>query len=562
MDPTVMLCMLTSSAVFSWVFRKLGVSDVVGYILGGVAASAILIHAGIDVETGLIYGEPLRWLGLTLLSFTIGVSIGFRKIVENMHRVVAAELILYIVLWMASGFIAWMAGVGYVERTVLFIVLIDSSTVATVALVRGWSAVSEYARDSAFIQTSMEDLLQFILFTLVFAVGISVTLDLFKALVHVFIVVGLSTLLLTVARYLLKFMSRTKLKFIANRENKFVVAVGMAILFASVASAIGLPPLFGASIAGISFSIFLSLDDISDMINGVKNLGLLLYFASLGAQLYLGILNLYRGLDLVFIGVVLGLIAFLSRMVGVFLAMLLTGNSISDSMSLALFLTPLSEMGIVFIDILKQRGIVSTIFVTEVTVAVTTTVLLFGIVIPRSINKVDHIEKLIPLRIANLFRYLSDLYMKRIDVAKSALTPIIRFTSASLFLTYIHSLAINIIERFQLPIILSIVLSIATSLAILLILITTFRNIFSVFLKYIAIPIGKMGEIFGKMLDLLVGGLAIVLQIHIFYEVLPKILIIEPTYAYITLVAGATLLTIMVYELIKYYFRISHRSHI
>ncbi|MEM0500536.1 MAG: cation:proton antiporter [Ignisphaera sp.] len=560
MDTTVMLCMLTSSAVFSWVFRKLGVSDVVGYILGGVAASAILIHAGIDVETGLIYGEPLRWLGLTLLSFTIGVSIGFRKIVENMHRVVAAELILYIVLWMASGFIAWMAGVGYVERTVLFIVLIDSSTVATVALVRGWSAVSEYARDSAFIQTSMEDLLQFILFTLVFAVGISVTLDLFKALVHVFIVVGLSTLLLTVARYLLKFLSRTK--FIANRENKFVVAVGMAILFASVASAIGLPPLFGAFIAGISFSIFLSLDDISDMINGVKNLGLLLYFASLGAQLYLGILNLYRGLDLVFIGVVLGLIAFLSRMVGVFLAMLLTGNSISDSMSLALFLTPLSEMGIVFIDILKQRGIVSTIFVTEVTVAVTTTVLLFGIVIPRSINKVDRIEKLIPLRIANLFRYLSDLYMKRIDVAKSALTPIIRFTSASLFLTYIHSLAINIIERFQLPIILSIVLSIATSLAILLILITTFRNIFSVFLKYIAIPIGKMGEIFGKMLDLLVGGLAIVLQIHIFYEVLPKILIIEPTYAYITLVAGATLLTIMVYELIKYYFRISHRSHI
>ncbi|MEM0005294.1 MAG: cation:proton antiporter, partial [Ignisphaera sp.] len=390
--------------------------------------------------------------------------------------------------------------------------------------------------------------------------GISVTLDLFKALVHVFIVVGLSTLLLTVARYLLKFLSRTK--FIANRENKFVVAVGMAILFASVASAIGLPPLFGAFIAGISFSIFLSLDDISDMINGVKNLGLLLYFASLGAQLYLGILNLYRGLDLVFIGVVLGLIAFLSRMVGVFLAMLLTGNSISDSMSLALFLTPLSEMGIVFIDILKQRGIVSTIFVTEVTVAVTTTVLLFGIVIPRSINKVDRIEKLIPLRIANLFRYLSDLYMKRIDVAKSALTPIIRFTSASLFLTYIHSLAINIIERFQLPIILSIVLSIATSLAILLILITTFRNIFSVFLKYIAIPIGKMGEIFGKMLDLLVGGLAIVLQIHIFYEVLPKILIIEPTYAYITLVAGATLLTIMVYELIKYYFRISHRSRI
>ncbi|MEM4627580.1 MAG: cation:proton antiporter [Ignisphaera sp.] len=560
MDTTVMLCMLTSSAVFSWVFRKLGVSDVVGYILGGVAASAILIHAGIDVETGLIYGEPLRWLGLTLLSFTIGVSIGFRKIVENMHRVVAAELILYIVLWMASGFIAWMAGVGYVERTVLFIVLINSSTVATVALVRGWSAVSEYARDSAFIQTSMEDLLQFILFTLVFAVGISVTLDLFKALVHVFIVVGLSTLLLTVARYLLKFLSRTK--FIANRENKFVVAVGMAILFASVASAIGLPPLFGAFIAGISFSIFLSLDDISDMINGVKNLGLLLYFASLGAQLYLGILNLYRGLDLVFIGVVLGLIAFLSRMVGVFLAMLLTGNSISDSMSLALFLTPLSEMGIVFIDILKQRGIVSTIFVTEVTVAVTTTVLLFGIVIPRSINKVDRIEKLIPLRIANLFRYLSDLYMKRIDVAKSALTPIIRFTSAALFLTYIHSLAINIIERFQLPIILSIVLSIATSLAILLILITTFRNIFSVFLKYIAIPIGKMGEIFGKMLDLLVGGLAIVLQIHIFYEVLPKILIIEPTYAYITLVAGATLLTIMVYELIKYYFRISHRSHI
>lgn len=235
-------------------------------------ASAVLTWFGIDVVSSLSYGESLRWLGLTLFSFILGNSIGFYKIVENIRSVVASELILYAILWVFSGFLSWLLEFGYVERMVLFLLLINGSSMAVAALSKSFSNVkpSLYAR--AVMQTSVEDLLHFTFFTLLFVVGVSLSKIPLEAFVQIIIVAGLIVLLLALSRFLLKFLSRTR--FIADRENKFVVATGFAILFASIASAAGLPPLFGAFIAGISFSAFLKLNDIADMVNGLRSLGL------------------------------------------------------------------------------------------------------------------------------------------------------------------------------------------------------------------------------------------------------------------------------------------------
>lgn len=53
----------------------------------------------------------------------------------------------------------------------------------------------------------------------------------------------------------------------------------------------------------------------------------------------------------------LGLVAYVARAIGLLIAALFTGYRISDSATLALYLTPLSEMGIVFTDMLVERGV-------------------------------------------------------------------------------------------------------------------------------------------------------------------------------------------------------------
>lgn len=558
MDVSVILGMLTAGAVLSWAFRKLGLSDVVGYVLGGVVISAILVSVGIDVKTGLSYIEPLRSLGLTLFSFTIGASIGFHRVIENIHRVVATELIVYAFLWMVSGFMAQIAHAGYLERTVLFITLVNSSTVATATLLRSKLKLPAHLVDRVVMQTSMEDLAQFALFTLMFVAGISIVQDFFRALVQLFTIVGVSIILVMVARYVLTFLSRTK--FVSDRENKFVMVVGIAILFASVASVLGLPPLFGTFLAGTSFSVFLSLDDVLDMVNGVKSLGLLLYFTSLGAQLYLIMTDFHGGLNIVLVGATLGVVAFFFRAVSASLAMLFTGSSVSESVSLALFLTPLSEMGIVFLDILAEREIVSTNLVAEIMIAVIISILLFGIITPRASGRTSLVERFVSPKISSFFKYLSDLYMRRTDVVISTLTPIIKFTSVSLLLVYVNSLALNIVEWLKLPLAPAVIISLASSITVFATFVLTLRNIFSMFLRYATSPIEKIREAFGKMLDLIVGSFAIIFQTYMFYEVSLRISFIEPLYTYATLVAGTVLVAMTFYELIKYYIKISRRK--
>lgn len=86
--------------------------------------------------------------------------------------------------------------------------------------------------------------------------------------------------------------------------------------------------LFGAFIAGASFSAFLKLDDVANMINRLKGLGLLLYFTSLGLQLYLGISSM-QSLDTVLIGIALGMAAYIVRAIGLFIATLFTTESLA-----------------------------------------------------------------------------------------------------------------------------------------------------------------------------------------------------------------------------------------
>lgn len=100
----IVLCLLIASSLFSWLFRRLGLYDVVGSILGGAVASAVLTRFGVDIPSSLSYGESLRWLGLTLFSFTLGNSIGFHRIVEDIRSVAASEQIYMPFYGFSAGF--------------------------------------------------------------------------------------------------------------------------------------------------------------------------------------------------------------------------------------------------------------------------------------------------------------------------------------------------------------------------------------------------------------------------------------------------------------------------
>lgn len=186
--------------------------------------------------------------------------------------------------------------------------------------------------------------------------------------------------------------------------------------------------------------------------------------------------------------------------------------------------------------------------------------MLFGVATPRIVTKTIYIESIAPTKIAGFFKNLADVYVKRVDVATVMLSPIIRFTASTLLFTYTNSLVVNAVEKYNMPPFIAMASAIISSTAIMIVFIRTLRVLFGNILKYITIPTERLGETLGKALDLLIGGLALALQIHILLETTSKLLPREPLYTLATLFTWLATVVTVILELVKHYIK-PHSPH-
>jgi Kef-type K+ transport system membrane component KefB len=325
-----MVLLITIGVAVAWVLRRLGFLTLLGYIFGGVFTALLSPYIELDVFKILSYVEPLRWLGLTLFAFDVGASISFREIEKSVHRVAACESILYLFALLSSSIFIYAFSLNPIDRLLIFLVMVNSSTVAIMAV----RIISPEISINAILQSSIEDVLQFSLLTLLMSIGLS-PLDPFKIFTWILRVAGSILIFLAVGEILLKALSKSR--FIANRENKFFISIALALIFASASSILDLPPLFGSFIAGALSAIYLGVDDIYEMLKGVRELGMLIYFVTIGLELSMYIVE-GDGLDmyLLLTGISLGVIAIAIRFLGLMFGTALSGSSARESISMAL----------------------------------------------------------------------------------------------------------------------------------------------------------------------------------------------------------------------------------
>ena len=117
--------------------------------------------------------------------------------------------------------------------------MVNSSTIAVISS----RIILPEIYINAALQTSIEDVLQFSLFTLFISIGLS-PLDPLKIFTWILRVAGSILIFLAVGNILLKAISKSR--FFINRETKFFVSIALALIFASASSILGLSPLFGS----------------------------------------------------------------------------------------------------------------------------------------------------------------------------------------------------------------------------------------------------------------------------------------------------------------------------
>lgn len=327
-DPLVPLLLVISiGGAIAVALRRLGLSSVAGYLVGGLLGS--LLGIGQDV------GFTIAQIGIVLLGFEIGAEMGGRLSKRLLGLAAGVEAISMTLIYISTGAVA--AALGLAGHLLLFLIAMNTSTGVLFKLLPG--RADETTRALLLTASAIED---------VVAVSGLALLHLLAAgeagpvgFVAEIGKVGLVSLgMLGLGIYVFRLLGRR----LRDVEMLPILALSAALLYWLAAGWAGVSQLLGALIAGAALSRAVDLSRAVPQLAGLRELGLLLYFSSLGASL--------RGAGpespfqmLLFLGMALLVIAI--KFLSFSTALRIAGLGPSEAVRSGLYMTSVSELGII-----------------------------------------------------------------------------------------------------------------------------------------------------------------------------------------------------------------------
>lgn len=432
MDPLIsFVLILTFAVIFASIFQRIKLSRIVGYVVGGMLIFGIVEKIGLSLD--LQYSEPFKEIGLILFFFEVGTLLDISEMRMSFSRVISSELLALTIYWVSANFLSILFFSSELEKLILFLFLTNCSTASIVTL---FSMKQEERRDIiklATLQASIEDLVQFTIFSILITLEDS-RLSLFGIMT--------STLKIAGAAFLIYFVTSTILKklrggdFIKKPTNKFILALVFAMSVSLIAGSLGLPTFFGAFIAGISFKSSLGVSEISEMMSGLWELGVLFFFSSIGADV-LHVLSNGGWVSILVKGALFGGISVMIRSIALSMGGILSGVPLETAVQLSFLISTLSENGMIFANMLSSKGILSSYITGIAVISVITSLLLQYPIAQKSHLLSLKTTQMIPVSIKDRLTYLSKYYYSSVDLAFKAFSISSYFFASLLIISYL-----------------------------------------------------------------------------------------------------------------------------
>lgn len=551
----MILYMIIPGSLLGWIFRRAGFVDVAGFLIGGVLSYFMLSSLGLNVEVVYDYTRPLQLIGLILFFFETGASLDVKGIGMHIHVVMSSELVVATLAWVATGVLSLTAGLSMPERLALFTLLLNSSTVGIVAMRKLRLNGEVYER--AVLQTSLEDIIQFALFGALVAAFPS-RVELGRILIDSLRLAGGILILFLAARYASRLLSRSP--FAENRVDKFFTLLTLAILFSTTASILGLPELFGALIAGLATSLYFKIDDVIDLLRGLRDLGLLLYFASIGLFIAPWLSEVSPGLIASILTITM--ISIFVRTSGCFFGLTTSGMDTYGSAVASILLSSLSETGIVFAYILFEAGAVSRDFVILAVFSVLTTMIISSALIPKSTIIAAKVEQRLPQRMVSSLNMISRVYHKRVELFVRVLSLLTLFSASSLIISSLASLLIDVVMTLWKDAAAATFILVATVTALLVLHVLFVKTISDTVLKHFREKDKpKPITVLELIVDSLMGVLAIILQLYLLNDFINRQVHELPLFETISVYATALAsIATIAYNIIRFYYKLTRKK--
>lgn len=341
-------------------------------------------------------------------------------------------MVAYSIIWFLTALLSIETSLNTFERIFLFLVLMDCSSVA-INLVSRIS--DDDIRSLAIVQSNFEDLAQFIAFSMIFTAGITKP-DLIAILTDVLRVIGLTGLL----AYVLNLAMKRFYRWINNMDNlsRSLLFLSIALLYSTLVQGLNLPTLFGAFIAGIVLSSYVRGDEISIM-SGLRELGLLLYFSSIGTQITASTSASLS--NIMTLGFVYAIAGVFTRFISLSLGALFIAVRADAIPYYAASLSSISETSIVFADTLIQQGVLNPTFKSMTITTVIISMILSQMLFSNASRFSTILTGLMPRNVRVFFTMLSHLLLESSETSIKLGSELVRFLIPSLLATYITYIA-------------------------------------------------------------------------------------------------------------------------
>ncbi|AFH42566.1 Na_H_Exchanger domain containing protein [Fervidicoccus fontis Kam940] len=513
LDPLLsVLILLTVSGFIASTFQRFGFGRILGYIFGGIIIAYIALHFHISVDFS--YTDALREIGLVLFFFEAGSSISISGLRASFSRVVAIELVSITFIWTLSSIVSFTLGFSQIERLFTFLLLVNCSMVTFYLISSDRGRLGTKIKQIATLQFSMEDIVQFSLFSILFSfsssnVGIISGFQLFLK------IAALSLIMFASAYLILRILSSSAL--VQEKTNKFILSLAIALGYVSISQYFGLPPLFGAFISGLAFSSTLGAGEIADMLVGMKEIGMLFYFSSLGADI-----GLFNSIKVIKYGIILGMLAVPIRMIGLFIGGILGGVTPENASLISLTLFPIAESGIIFADTLASSGMLASQMVGISTIAVMSTLIVSGAISSRIDTFALKLISFIPLNTRKALDGISKLYFSSIETLVGTFAILTRFVAIVLLVSYLSDMFSLIFQHinlsFSIEIIIRVIIGVlGSSLVLLAFIVTTNSMLRFISKRFNMLSNSSSGNI-GRVFVYLFGGITLVIELQLLYE--------------------------------------------
>ena len=345
---------LVVAGISGWIFRRLGLSAVVGYLVAGIIIGPYTPPFTLVSDVGRI--ETLTDLGLAFLMFFVGLGLSLKRIRRMGAGVVATTAITAFCVFQASQlfghFMGWDETVTFIFAAML---MTSSSAIITKMLAESGLTHERFAQNAQGV-TVLEDVVAIVLLTLLgsklqMAGAPSRTVE-----DTLFLLVAFAALLLVCG---LIFVPKLLSRFGSSGDSDLhSVLVSGLVFIAGVASIrAGFSVALGAFLFGVVVSETRFKSQIQKSLSGAQDMFSAIFFVAIGMLIDIRAFGENAGL-------ILGISAFaiLVRSVAATIGFTISGSPLPLAVGSAIVVTPIGEFAYVIAQLGVDAGAVPSSF--------------------------------------------------------------------------------------------------------------------------------------------------------------------------------------------------------